>query len=182
MKWVVRKYLKSLQKMSKNKFIDLYADNEAIGRICHLVYAAHSPDFNPTNAVILNVSPDYSSIVAQRMAHQMSHAGELMDVVNVDVPYPDELDVLYKQEFFLTLRHLKQSKRKYILVEAAVLSGNNYTWITEMMIAEGIDPKDIITTAAFERYDSIFKCQYVGEVFYEDMIEFYYERYNRHWD
>jgi hypothetical protein len=168
--------------MQKIKFVDPETEYEVIDRLCKEVYVAKHEDFHPGNTVILNVSPDYSSTVAMRMSHAMSADGEIMEMINIDVPYPDELDVLYKQEFFLTLRHLKKSIKKFILVEAAVLSGKNYTWMVNMMLDEGIAPENIVTTAAFQRHDSVFYCEYVGEEFNQDMIEFYWERYNKHWD
>lgn len=182
MKFLIPKYLKALQKMSNNKHIDFYTENDTINQLCHLIWCRIRQDFKPSNAVILNVSPDYSSIFAMRLAHYMSDGGEMMEMVNVDVPYPDELDMIYKQEFFLTLRHLKNQYKKFILCEAAVLTGKNYTWMVEMMLAEGIAKENIITTALFQRHDAIFKTDYVGQSFLEEMIEFHWERYNKHWD
>jgi len=168
--------------MSKNKFIDFYTEHDTIYQLCQLIYNRSRENFTPSNTVILNVSPDYSSIFAMRLAHYMSAEGEVMEMVNVDVPYPDELDMVYKQEFYLTLRNLKRRFKKFILCEVAVLTGKNYTWMVEMMVAEGIHPEDIMTTALFQRHDSIFDTQYVGQLFQEDMIEFHWEKYNKHWD
>ncbi len=168
--------------MSKNLFIDPFTENETIDYLCYQIWQDHKNDCKPGNTVILNVSPDYSSIYAMRLAHYMSDAGEMMEMVNVDVPYPDELDIMYKQEFFLTLRNLKRRFKKFILCEAAVLSGKNYTWIVDMMVAEGIHPEDIITTALFQRQNSIYVTEHIGKVFWEDMIEFHWEKYNKHWD
>lgn len=137
--------------------------------------------FTPADTVVLNVSPDYSSTVAMHIAHHLSKDGEMLPIIGVDVPYPDELDVLYKQEFYMLLQNLQYTKKKFILVEAAVLTGKNYTWMIEMMKGFGIDPDNIVTVALYERYDSMLKCAFVGEVFYTDMIEFYYERHNKHW-
>lgn len=138
--------------------------------------------FTPADTMVLNVSPDYSSTVAMHVAHHLSKDGEMLPITGVDVPYPDEIDTLYKQEFYMLLQNLQYTTRKYILVEAAVLTGKNYTWMIEMMKSFGIDPDNILTVALYERFDSIFKCAFVGEVFYTDMIEFYYERDNKHWD
>ena len=138
--------------------------------------------FTPADTVVLNVSPDYSSTVAMHVAHHLSKDGEMLPIIGVDVPYPNELDVLYKHEFYMLLQNLQYTKKKFILVEAAVLTGKNYTWMVEIMKGFGIDPDNILTVTLFEKFDSTFKCAFVGEVFHTDMIEFYYERYNKHWD
>ena len=70
---------------------------------------------------------------------------------------------------------------KIILCEAAVLSGNNYTWIKERLLDMGYENDDIITVALLEMDSSKFKCDFVGE-YVSDMPEFYWERYNKNWD
>jgi hypothetical protein len=80
-----------------------------------------------------------------------------------------------------SIKNLKYKYDKIILVEAAVLSGNNYTWLSKCLKDIGYKDEDIITVALLEMSSSIFKCNYVGE--YVDSIpEFYWERYNIHWD
>jgi hypothetical protein len=66
-------------------------------------------------------------------------------------------------------------------VEAAVLSGNNYTWIKEMLLDMGYENDDIITVALIEMNSSVFKCDYV-QAYTDTIPEFYWERYNKHWD
>ncbi len=138
--------------------------------------------FSPKDAIVLNVSPDYSSTIAMHVAHHLSQDGEMLPIASVDVPYPGELSTLYKQEFYMLLQNLRYTKKKFILVEAAVLTGKNYTWMLEMMQQFEIHPANIITVALYEKFDSIYKCDVVGELFHDDMVEFYYERYNKHWD
>ena len=47
-------------------------------------------NINASNAVVVAVSTDYSSVVAQYLRHQLSHDGEICEGFGIDVPYPDE--------------------------------------------------------------------------------------------
>lgn len=129
------------------------------------------------------VSPDYSSIVGLRVLHALSKDGELPHYVFLDVAYPDdkqEQKDLYRQLFSMMAKQYKQTLSKVILVEAAVLTGNNYKWIQEELLSAGFSKEDILTVALVELKDSIFKCDIVGQVV-DDMPEFYWEEENNHW-
>lgn len=139
------------------------------------------PNTNSIRTLVLNVSPDYSSIVAMQLAHHLSVDGKMLDLISVDVPYPQEDKNLYKKKFEKINKKFKKNYDKIILVEAAVLSGNNYTWLTKCLKDIGYKDEDIITVALLEMSSSIFKCDYVSE-YVDCMPEFYWERYNIHWD
>jgi hypothetical protein len=139
------------------------------------------PNTNSIRTLVLNVSPDYSSIVAMQLAHHLSVDGKMLDLISVDVPYPQEDKNLYKKKFEKINKKFKKNYDKIILVEAAVLSGNNYTWLTQCLKDIEYKNEDIITVSLLEMSSSIFKCNYVGE-YVESMPEFYWERYNIHWD
>lgn len=139
------------------------------------------PNTNSIRTLVLNVSPDYSSIVAMQLAHHLSVDGKMLDLVSVDVPYPQEDKDVYKEKFEQINKEFKNKYDKVILVEAAVLSGNNYTWLSKCLKDIGYKDEEIITVALLEMSSSIFKCNYVGE-YIDSMPEFYWERYNIHWD
>ena len=139
------------------------------------------PNTNSIRTLVLNVSPDYSSIVAMQLAHHLSVDGKMLDLISVDVPYPQEDKNLYKKKIEKNNKKFKKNYDKIILVEAAVLSGNNYTWLTQCLKDIEYKNEDIITVSLLEMSSSIFKCNYVGE-YVESMPEFYWERYNIHWD
>ncbi len=68
-----------------------------------------------------------------------------------------------------------------ILVEAGVITGGNYTFMVNHLIELGFN---IVTVALFENEHSKFKCDVVGE-YYDSKVqelEFYYERFNNHWN
>ena len=161
-------------------FVFMYIDNlkeyELIQSLLNML-----PRVDAKNTVILNVSPDYSSTVAMHIAHHLSEDGEMLDMVSVDVPYPDQDRDYYELKFKRESLGLPAFYSTVILVEAAVLSGNNYTWIKQRLLDRGYQEKDIITVALLEMNNSKFKCDYVG-AYSDTMPEFYYERYNKHWD
>jgi hypothetical protein len=139
------------------------------------------PKVDPFFTLVLNVSPDYSSTVSMQTAHYLSGNGKMLDMHPVDVPYPKESKDLYEKQFKEDSKIFTYRYDKIILVEAAVLSGNNYTWLKEILLDLGYENDDIITVALLEMTTSKFKCDYVGE-HTDTMPEFYWERYNSHWD
>lgn len=146
------------------------------------IKSKYFPVIHPKSTVVLNISPDYSSTVAMHLAHALSKEGDMLDIYNVDVPFPGELADTYQHRFkeFLDFHHLQYDY--FILAEAAVLTGKNYQWLVAMMERAGIDRSQIITTALYQSEQSIFPCDCVGKTFNGPMVEFYYERYNKHWD
>lgn len=142
------------------------------------------PELNPKNTVVVMVSPDYSATVAMHLAHGLSADGEMCDLMMIDVPYPDQ----DKESFVYKLeKQLKDSYKyyqNYVLAEAGIIRGGNYTWICKTMREYLPVSARIITTTMFENIHSVFQCDVVG-AFYNDEIEdltFYYEQYNKHWD
>jgi len=157
-------------------YIDFLKEHELIQSLLKKL-----PKVDPYDTVVLNVSPDYSSTVAMHIAHHLSDEGKMLDMIPVDVPYPGESKDNYKIKFKRQTLGLPILYDKIILVEAAVLSGNNYTWIKQILLDRGYQNDNIITVALTEMNSSIFKCDYVEA--YTDIIpEFYWERYNKHWD
>jgi hypothetical protein len=139
------------------------------------------PTVDPYKTLILNISPDYSSTVSMQIAHYLSQDGKMLDIEGVNVPYPGENRDYYEQDFKQLSLNFSTKYDKVILCEAAVLSGKNYTWLKEILLDRGYKNEEIITVALLEMNVSIFKSDYVGE-YISDMPEFYWERYNKHWD
>lgn len=130
------------------------------------------------------VSPDYSSIVALRVLHALSKDGELPQYVPLDVAYPDDSQQKkdsYRNVLKAVAPHFKKMMDKVVLVEAAVLTGGNYTWIQEELTKVGFAPEDILTLTLLEHKDSVYKCKIVGD-YVSEVPTFYWEEYNKHWD
>ena len=145
-----------------------------------------SLNINASNTVVIVVSPDYSSIIAQYLRHQLSHDGEICAGFGVDVPYPDqEFDEDFVNSFlaifYLNLYAIKD--KKILLVEAGVIRGSNYTKIVDIIKQNLKMTNEILTLAMFENYSSKFKSDFVGK-YYEDSKEdltFWWEKPNNHW-
>lgn len=139
------------------------------------------PSVDSYTTLVLNVSPDYSSTVSMQVAHYLSAYGRMLDIVGVDVPYPGEGKEDYEKVFKRVSLEFPIKYDKIILCEAAVLSGKNYKWIKEVLLDRGYENDDLITVSLLEMESSVFKCDFVGE-YVREMPEFYWERYNKHWD
>jgi hypothetical protein len=142
------------------------------------------PDLNPTNTIVVMVSPDYSATVAMHMAHALSKDGEMCDLMMVDVPYPDQDKRVFVRKLARQLILAEKIYQNYLLVEAGIIRGGNYSWICEEMSKYIPQDSDIITTTLYENVHSKFKCDIVA-AHYDDKLEdltFYYEEYNKHWD
>lgn len=157
-------------------YIDYLKEYEILQRLLKKL-----PQVDPYTTLVLNVSPDYSSTVSMQIAHHLSQNGKMLDMFSVDVPFPKEDKEIYKVALKSNLKYMPVKYDKIILCEAAVLSGNNYTWIQEVLLDFGYDLEDIITTALLEMESSVFKSQFVGE-YIKEMPEFYWERYNSNWE
>ena len=147
-----------------------------IQRVCK---ALEEYNINPLNTLILNVSPDYSSTISMHVAHHLSSMGEMLEIIPIDVPYPDEDPQPYRDAFIKKLPLF--TKSKLVLVEAAIISGANYTFMVNSLT--NIIDKEVITVAQYENIHSSFKCDVVGRYYNWDkeQLEFYWERENKHW-
>jgi hypothetical protein len=143
-----------------------------------------SLDTHPDDTLLMVISPDYSATVGMHVAHHLSKDGEMLDMIYVDVPYPDE-DATEYQRNFLSQANESGIKRLHyyknvILIEAGVITGGNYTWLTHCLDVAGITYK---TAALFENIDSKYKSNVVGRYYKESdrQLEFYWEKPNKHW-
>lgn len=151
--------------------------------IFKLSYDLLKKGINASNTVIVSVSGDYSCIVGQILRHSLSRDGEICDGFSVDVPYPDETwDDRYLSELdaLFDLYKYKLEGKNVLLVEAGVIRGSNYKFMTEYL--KDVTQK-IQTLALYENSGSKFKSDFVGE-YYDDETQdltFWWEQYNNHW-
>jgi hypothetical protein len=135
------------------------------------------------STAVIMVSPDYSATLAMHLAHAWSSNGEMLDIIPVNVPYPDESADPYVTEFQLLINTL-QKYRRLILVEAGIIRGGNWAWLLEQLTqTAGFDRQQITLVALVENLHSAVKSDYVAE-YYDDHtheLMFYFEKYNKHW-
>ena len=142
--------------------------------------------FNASNSVIITVSTDYSSIIGQILRHQLTFDGEICEGFGVDVPYPDEV---WNKRYVDTLSRVFQNygylleRKTAILVEAGVIRGGNYDFLTTWMKKHLGLKLPIVTTSMFENVGSRFKSDFVTQ-YYDDSTQdlaFWWELPNKHW-
>lgn len=140
---------------------------------------------SPVNTCVAIVSPDYSATIGMHVAHHLSKMGEMPDILHIEVPYPDESADYYRDKFMDPnnpngiVSFYKYEK--VILVEAGIITGGNYTFLEKVFNLHNIE---LITVAQYENVHSKFQCDIVG-AYYDSKVaelEFYWERYNKHWD
>lgn len=144
------------------------------------------PDLSSDNTLVIMVSPDYSATVAMQVAHNLSKDGDMCDILPIHVPYPDEDEYIYvrkaDQDIDNWFKFSEDNYKYYLLVEAGVIRGGTYTWLTKLLRNKVTGT--IITTSLYENVGSRFKSDVVGE-YYDDTkqdLTFYFEAYNKHWN
>ena len=147
-----------------------------------LLTIVDSSEFDPADTAVLMVSPDYSATVAMHLAHAWSRNGEMLPIIPIDVPYPDEEYEPYYNKMLMQVDI--RMYNKLILVEAGIIRGGNWNWIVNLLTdGWAYDRKDLTLVAMCENVNSKVKSDYVGE-YYDDSKEelmFYFEKYNKHW-
>lgn len=170
--------------MRKEHFITYVREEQLIRELCTAIKKKF-PHLHPDNTLVLMVSPDYSATVAMQVAHDLSQNGEMCDIMAVHIPYPNEDVTPYKikaeKDLDEYLAFTDKPYTSYLLVEAGVIKGGTYTWLTNMMKAKLTG--EIITAALFENLHSSFKSDVVAEYYNDNLLDltFYFERDNNHW-
>lgn len=138
-------------------------------------------DIHPSKTCFLCVSPDYSSIVTQHLSHSLSMGREIFHIEAVNVPFPDEDPKKYQINFELNYIEWILDWENFVLIEAGVIKGGTYTWITEIM--KKYTEKNYYTVALCENINSKFQSDMVS-LYYNDNIEdlhYWWEQPNNHW-
>jgi hypothetical protein len=141
---------------------------------------------NASNALVVMVSPDYSASVAMHLAHGLSKDGEMCDILPIHVPFPDEPVDKYIIRAEMDLRKQlvfeEREYEHYVLVEAGVIRGGTYTWLTEVFNRVCTGSK-VITVALYENIHSKFQSDIVMRYYDADEhdLTFYFEQENKHW-
>lgn len=141
-------------------------------------------DIHPSNTCFLCVSPDYSSIVTQHLSHSLTMGGEIFHIESVNVPFPDEKVDEYKEDFYQNFKKWHKKWSNFVLIEAGVIRGGNYTWIVSAINEiSNARLKNVYTVALCENVNSKFKSDFVS-LYYNDDVEdlhFWWEQPNNHW-
>ena len=138
-------------------------------------------DIHPDKTCFLCVSPDYSGIAAQHLSHALSKDREIYCIEAVNVPFPCEDPKPFQDSFREAYKKLHEKWENFLLIEAGVIRGGNYSWITKTM-------KDVATN----KYYTVSLCENTGSKYKSDLVSLYYddvrqdlhfwwEKPNKHW-
>lgn len=164
-------------------FVDRHKELVLYQRVVDKLKKNTKFDINPEDTLLINVSPDYSSIISMLLLHEFSRDGEILDMFNVEVPYPDQLPNPFQLKFEETFKTYVKSYKNFILVEAGVISGRNYTWLIDTMTNMfNIEKENILTVALCQNIHSQFDCDVIGELYDDEKqdLTFSFEKYNKH--
>jgi hypothetical protein len=168
----------------KNLNVSRSDEKNAIFNIENKIEKKYS-QLSAVNTLVLMVSPDYSATAAMHVAHALSKNGEMCDILPIHIPYPDEDKSKYILKAADDIKQWHNFSDKtyenYLLVEAGVIKGGTYTWLTSVLKNEVNG--EIITSTLYENIHSIFKSDIVGYYYDAEVVDltFYYERENNHW-
>lgn len=165
------------------------SQSEEIAGIQKLIYNFKRNDWDwiDSDTLMLMVSPDFSGIVTTILSHGLAKPGErpmYTDCVHVSDPTEDKQKFKdrFDLEFPNTIKGFEQTPyKKFILVEAGVISGNNFAWVYDKMVNTfNIPEANIRSVALFENIYSVFKSDYVGRYYNADTQDlcFWWEQPN----
>jgi len=139
--------------------------------------------FIATKSLIINVSPDYSSILSMRLAHGLSKDGEMLNIIGLDTAYSD--DTKEKRDSYKMLAEgllgvVAQSKAftTIFVVASEVETGDTFSRIYSKL-KEVTEEVKIYTVALIESNSSKFQSDFVG-LYSEKPVKFWWEEFNTH--
>lgn len=140
--------------------------------------------FVATKSLIINVSPDYSSILAMRLAHALSKDGEMLNIIGLDTAYSD--DTKEKRDSYKMLAEgllgvVAQSKAftTIFVVSSEVETGDTFSRIYSKLKEATEGEVTIHTVALIESNSSKFQSDFVG-LYSEKPVIFWWEETNKH--
>lgn len=121
--------------------------------------------------IIINCSPDYSSIGSQILSHQLSKSYPLK-VYPLEMPYPNEEWNIAKCMADINEDVFNPNVKNIILFDSGCIRGKNYSMLRKYIttrIKQTRSTAEFYYTALFENTNSEFKCGFVSEFY--DAIE-----------
>ena len=155
--------------MKNNLFIDREWETKCIDKICHEI--RHNSLINLSSHIgILQLSYEYSGLMAQLISHKLSNKNEPIDIEPVNIPYKDEFEAFI---------HPNQLDPYYtlIVVDSGCLSGNNFKKIEQKLLDYGYPRSQLFFTCVACDLNSIFRPDFCPIYFDGDttMAHFWWE-------
>ena len=155
--------------MKNNLFIDREWETKCIDKICDEI--RHNSLINLSSKIaILQLSYEYSGLMAQLISHKLSNKDEPIDIEPVNIPYKDEFEAFI---------HPNQLDPYYtlIVVDSGCLSGNNFKKIEQKLLDYGYPRSQLFFTCVACDLNSIFRPDFCPIYFDGDttMANFWWE-------
>lgn len=157
--------------MKQNLYIDQLWELKCIDRICSEIRNNTVLLSDESNKIaILQLSYEYSGLMAQLIAHKLSNKNEPIDIEPVNIPYKNEF------EAFIHPNQL-DPYNKLIVVDSGCLSGNNFRKIEKKLLDYGFKRDDLYFTCVACNLNSVFVPNFCPIYFDGDnhMIHFWWE-------
>jgi hypothetical protein len=153
----------------KNLYIDREWETKCIDKICYAIRHTINIDLNSSIA-ILQLSYEYSGLMAQLMAHKLSIKNEPLDIEPVNIPYKNEFDAVIHPDQLDPYDQL-------IVIDSGCLSGNNFRKIEKKLLDYGYPRSQLFFTCVACDLNSIFQPDFCPIYFNgdEQMVSFWWE-------
>jgi len=129
--------------------------------------------------IIVNCSPDYSSICTQMVNHKLSHLNdnELFEQMYLELPYPNMSQIWNRDtceyEYFdrylsLWVAKYIKSGYNYLFVDSATIRGKNFNKV-KLSIKQYLDPNEYKFASLYVEEKSIFLPDFYVEKYCTDI-------------
>ena len=155
--------------MMKNLYIDRAWEDQCIIRICREIRQQSLIDLS-NSVAILQLSYEYSGLMAQLMAHYLSSKDGPIDIEPVNIPYKAEFDpVLHPDQL--------EPYHSLIVIDSGCLSGKNFHNIETKLLHYGFPRARLFFTCIACDLNSIFRPDFCPVYFNGDdhMVHFWWE-------
>lgn len=162
--------------MKNSLFIDREWETKCIDKICEEIRQNSLINLF-SKIAILQLSYEYSGLMAQLMAHKLSTKNEPIDIEPINIPYKDEF------EAFIHPNQL-DPYHTLIVVDSGCLSGNNFKKIEQKLLDYGYPRSQLFFTCVACDLNSVFRPDFCPIYFNGDttMAHFWWETKTNRFD
>jgi hypothetical protein len=119
---------------------------------------------------ILQLSYEYSGLMAQLMCHKLSTKDEPLDIEPINIPYKNEFETVIRPDQL-------DPYAKLIVIDSGCLSGNNFRKTEQKLLDYGFNRSDLFFTCVACDLNSVFQPDFCPIFFDGDttMAHFWWE-------
>lgn len=154
----------------KSLYIDRDWETKSVDRICQEIRSSKNINLAHDKIAILQLSYEYSGLMAQLIAHKLSTNDGPLDIEPVNIPYKNEFEAFIHPDQL-------DPYNKLIVVDSGCLSGNNFTKIEKKLFDYGFARWKLFFTCIACDLNSIFRPDFCPIYFNGDeyMVHFWWE-------